>query len=664
MTRQLKFRIACALALTGVWLAVLGEAAAQGRGRGAPPAQTQRRVALVVGNGAYPSTPLRFAENDARDMSQALAKLGFETTLMTDGTKAAMLLAIDRFVEAARSADVALFYFAGHGEQVVSTEGALNYLLPVDVAPGGGQANRGTSVSVLTDLVGRLATGTQNRINIIILDACRTQTANRSPVTGAEMLSTNVGGLARMNLPSGTFVAYGTAPGTFAIESPDSRHGRFTNRLLENIALPGLLIEQTFRRVRSAVEQDSNNQQSPREETALRADQDFYFVPPAGSRISLGRGGVTVLPTPPVLSATPSPVETSDILQRVRTAPAAERFKTLKRIIDTRAPALTAAQAEALLRTFWRSGRPAVFELLISSFPAGMKMQDASRLFAVGMHGVEREDGFLGPMSFDRVVREGKLDGAITKAQLAAAVTRADTEKDRCTSRSTLAEVDADLKPGIPAPSPSNAELMNVLTSNRTPAQRLEWLQGTVKNQQFSLGLAETQQVVRAFPAETRATLVSESWAVLPDLFAWRDVIELLSSMPMDEALTTAGRLSTLQLFIAGGKVDATMTRAERAQLTTLLQRGGPAPVALSSAGLGDALKMLEQSIKQFHDSPAYKQMTPQQREAFDQRFAAQKQQVEAQMNGSFYQNTLSASLLSSVPLDLLMACGERTPVR
>ena len=95
----------------------------------AAPSFADNRVAPVIGNGAYQHAPrLTNPANDAADVTAPLKRSGFETTLATDLTKAAIDEAMIRFARAARAADVALFYYSGHAQQFAG----VNYLAPID----------------------------------------------------------------------------------------------------------------------------------------------------------------------------------------------------------------------------------------------------------------------------------------------------------------------------------------------------------------------------------------------------------------------------------------------------------------------------------------------------------------------------------------------------
>jgi len=125
----------------------------------------------------------------------------------------------------------------------------------------------------------------QNRLNIVILDACRNNPFTRSFRSGAQ-------GLAQVNAPAGTFIAYATAPGQTASDGK-GQNGLYTQELLANMRTPGLPIEEIFKRVRVHVKQKSNGLQVPWDASSLEGS--FSFVN--------GTGGTTtaVATAPPVV---------------------------------------------------------------------------------------------------------------------------------------------------------------------------------------------------------------------------------------------------------------------------------------------------------------------------------------------------------------------------
>ena len=234
-------------------------------GAARPDMGNEPRHALVIGNSAYKSAPLQNSTNDAQAMATALEETGFAVTLVTDADRNTMRQAIRTFGDALTQGGVGLFYFAGHGVQV---EGR-NFLVPVDADLD--QRDELEDSCVLASAISRKMERAQNRINILVLDACRD-----NPFAGR--YRSHSPGLAGMDAAIGSLVAYATAPGKVAADGEGS-NGLYTAQLLKHIQTPGLKILDLFVRVRRAVMEQSNGQQVPWESSSLTGD--FYFVPPA-----------------------------------------------------------------------------------------------------------------------------------------------------------------------------------------------------------------------------------------------------------------------------------------------------------------------------------------------------------------------------------------------
>ena len=222
-----------------------------------------RRTALVIGNSAYHSVGrLDNPVHDARDIAATLQALGFEVVKKEDQTVEQMKLLIKEFGERLRrEGGVGLFFYAGHGVQV----GGRNYLVPVEV-----ERLREKSIEFEAVDVGRVLAEMEtagNDLNIVILDACRSNPFTRGwrPVEG---------GLAQMSGPTGTLIAYATAPGAVASDGNGS-NGLYTAELLRQMRRPGVPIEQVFKEVRREVKRLSGGVQVPWESSMLVGD--FYF---------------------------------------------------------------------------------------------------------------------------------------------------------------------------------------------------------------------------------------------------------------------------------------------------------------------------------------------------------------------------------------------------
>ncbi len=228
-----------------------------------------KRVALVIGNSQYVNIGrLDNPVNDAKLISAALREAGFE--LVGDGPqldldKAGLERAVQDFGNRLQGADVALFYYAGHGVQV---RGA-NYLVPINANP-----TKETDVDFQmldANLVLRQMESAGTRLNLVMLDACR-----NNPFAGRGLRATG-GGLAQMQAPEGTLISFATEPGTVAQDGSDS-NSPYTKALAEIIRTPGLGIFDTFNQVGLKVKQSTGGAQRPWLSSSP-IEGAFYFKP-------------------------------------------------------------------------------------------------------------------------------------------------------------------------------------------------------------------------------------------------------------------------------------------------------------------------------------------------------------------------------------------------
>jgi uncharacterized caspase-like protein len=224
---------------------------------GGPQKFKGKRLALVIGNAEYASNAkLRNTRNDAASMAVELQALGFEVMKVLDGTYEQMKNAIYAFGDKAQTVDVSVFFYAGHGLEVDGT----NYLVPVD-------ANIQSALDVkqkaipLTGVIRTMEFANDEGLNMIILDACR----NNPFPTGKRSSGS---GLARIQTPSGTLIAYSTDPGSVASDG-DRENGLYTGELIKQLSI-SQRIEDVFMNTRNAVERVSNGAQRPWEEARLK----------------------------------------------------------------------------------------------------------------------------------------------------------------------------------------------------------------------------------------------------------------------------------------------------------------------------------------------------------------------------------------------------------
>jgi TPR repeat protein len=230
-------------------------------------AAAEKRVALVVGNSSYTGLkPLRNPGNDAADIAAALKGLGFEVTSGTDLDRAAMMRAIETFTAAARTADVSLFYYAGHGFQLASQ----NYLVPVDAVLRRREDVHARTVdlrSLLQSLEG------SKGIHLVFLDACRNNPlASVAESAGAPLQN----GLARVGHAAGFLIAFATQPDNVAFDG-GGRNSPFSQAILSHLATRGQDIASMMIAVRKDVLAATGGYQVPWENSSLT--RQFSFVP-------------------------------------------------------------------------------------------------------------------------------------------------------------------------------------------------------------------------------------------------------------------------------------------------------------------------------------------------------------------------------------------------
>ena len=235
--------------------------------------RAENRIALVIGNSAYQSIGrLDNPTNDAKLMAETLRGLGFKLVgggAQIDLDKAGMDNAIASFGSQVVGANVALFYYAGHGVQIRNT----NYLVPVSANP-----TREADVYVqMIDIAVVLSQmeGSGTKLNLVILDACR-----NNPFGGRGLRGT-VSGLAQIHAPEGTLISYATQPGNVAIDGSDG-NSPYTKALAQTIRRSGLDIFQTFNEVGLAVKRATGGEQQPWVSSSP-IDGNFYFAAPVSA---------------------------------------------------------------------------------------------------------------------------------------------------------------------------------------------------------------------------------------------------------------------------------------------------------------------------------------------------------------------------------------------
>lgn len=271
------------------------------------------RIALVMGNSAYirDDDKLANASNDATAMAVVLRKSGFDVVQVLDGTKAQMQAAVDKVSSSLKGKQgIGLLFFAGHGMQL----DWRNYMMPVNVA-----MQKPADIPLQNVDVGGVIESFKNagtRMNIMVLDACRNNPFGS--ITSGK-------GLAPIDAPPGTILAYSTAPGNLA-EDGDvaSGNGLYTQYLLQEMSRPMARIEDVFKKVRFQVRQKSAGRQIPWESTSL--EDDFFFND----------------------GTAPRPVKLADAPEKVKAEVFAEEKQAWDRIRDSK----TAGDVYAFLQKY------------------------------------------------------------------------------------------------------------------------------------------------------------------------------------------------------------------------------------------------------------------------------------------------------------------------
>jgi hypothetical protein len=258
-----------------------------------------KRVAFVVGNSAYKNVaPLPNPAVDAKSMAKLLRNVGFEVVEGSNLTRDKMTEKLLDFGKKAEGADVALFFYAGHGIAINGT----NYLLPVD-ADLKSEMDVKLGAAINVDLTLEQTMG-DAKVKLVFLDACRDNPFAAKIRSAKATRSVSVeSGLAEMKSGEGTLIAFATGPGQTALDGEAGTNSPFTRALLANIASPGVEIQQAMTKVRAQVNEETSKNQLPWGHTNLIGS--VYLNPVAGA----SGEPVEAMNTPAVASGPVSEVE-------------------------------------------------------------------------------------------------------------------------------------------------------------------------------------------------------------------------------------------------------------------------------------------------------------------------------------------------------------------
>ena len=262
-------------------------------------ASAEKRVAFVVGNGAYKNVaPLPNPSVDAKAIAATLRNVGFEVVEGSNLTRDKMTERLLDFGKKAQGADVALFFYAGHGIAISGT----NYLLPID-ADIKSEMDVKLGAAINIDLTLEQTMG-DAKVKLVFLDACRDNPFAAKIKSNSATRSVNVQtGLAEMKSGEGTLIAFATGPGQTALDGQEGSNSPFTRALLANLTQPGVEIQQAMTKVRAQVNEETSKNQLPWGHTNLIGS---VYLNPVGAP---AEGAAEAQNGPAVTATAPSDVE-------------------------------------------------------------------------------------------------------------------------------------------------------------------------------------------------------------------------------------------------------------------------------------------------------------------------------------------------------------------
>lgn len=253
--------------LCTLWILASTQATLAQVTKSAPTATSLTKVALIIGNSKYQRGALENPVNDATDVAAVFSKYGFDVIKVLDADKQKLRESIRKFGDSIGPKTVVVLFYAGHGLQI----NGKNYLIPVDANIKSADDAEDQGVSL--DGIMQRIESRNPRFNIVILDACRNNPFARSY---------GGGGLAAVDAPAGSLIAFATGPSKVAADG-SGRNGLYTSHLLRHINTPNLKIEEIFKRVRIGVMEQSAGAQIPWENTSLVDDFILNTEGSAGS---------------------------------------------------------------------------------------------------------------------------------------------------------------------------------------------------------------------------------------------------------------------------------------------------------------------------------------------------------------------------------------------
>jgi TPR repeat protein/uncharacterized caspase-like protein len=234
------------------------------------PACAAKRVALVIGNGAYANAPVLVNPvNDSGDIAASFERLGFSVTKLSDAGFDAMRRGLNAFGHEAQGSEIAVIYFAGHGMEI----GGENWLIPVDAELRSDTDVEGEAIGLK---VAMLQVAKASRLGLVILDACRSNPFAKMQRSDRKRAVDR--GFVRVEPTNNVLVAYAARDGTTANDG-NGRNSPYTEALLKNLETPGLEIRFLFASVRDDVMAATNQNQQPFDYGSLSKEPVYLKAP-------------------------------------------------------------------------------------------------------------------------------------------------------------------------------------------------------------------------------------------------------------------------------------------------------------------------------------------------------------------------------------------------
>ncbi|POF31617.1 caspase family protein [Roseibium marinum] len=456
-------------------------------------AQAERKVALVIGNSGYENVArLKNPDNDARSMSGKLTDLGFDVTTGVDLNLRDMRKTVREFIRKLEGADLALFFYAGHGLQVKGD----NYLVPVDAQLG---SHLDLDFEAMPANLVLNAMEQSTKVNLVFLDACRNNPFTENLARSMGTRSGAVGrGLAKIGSGVGSLISFATQPGNVALDG-DGKNSPFTTALLKHLGTPGQDITRDLVMVRRDVLAATNGQQVPWDNSSLTGEvilkQMEIVKPPEKKRPDINpqieltywdsiKSGENVAYFETYLSRYPNG-QFADIA-RIRLVDLKARAENEQ---DRQVQQDTSGEI-AFWQSIQNSTRPEMFETYLDQYPEGIYAR-------------------LAHLKIDAIKQKAEADARASvqaAADAAAAVTRKETA-DTPAQDLTVAVLTPEETPASPLPESTSRTLtpQELATSMQTELNRIGCSVGRIDGDWGN----RSRQALRTYGRESGIDLAS-----------------------------------------------------------------------------------------------------------------------------------------------------------